>query len=72
MQVYDIMYIWLYKFANYRVNDILLCQILSPIVLIVLIWISRIVQSVIVKFLSIVIAIILYFFPLVINVFSVS
>lgn len=70
MQVYDTIYIWLYEFANYRVSDILLCRLLSPIALIILIWISRIVQSVIVKFLSIVIAIILYFFPLVINVFS--
>ncbi len=66
---YDGIYYNLFAFANYQVHGILLCRILAPIVLISLVWISRIISSVIVKFFSVMIALLLYFLPNIVSIF---
>lgn len=66
---YDGIYYNLFAFANYQVNGILLCRILAPIVLISLVWVSRIISSVIVKFFSVMIALLLYFLPNIVSIF---
>lgn len=66
---YDSIYIALHRFANYQVWGILLCRLLAPLVFVALLWISRIVSSVMLKFFSVLIAMMLYFFPAIINVF---
>jgi hypothetical protein len=66
---YDIIYYKMYTFSHYKVQGILLCRLLAPIVLISLLWVSRIISSVIIKFFSVLIAMLLYFFPNIVGVF---
>ena len=66
---YDLIYFKLYTFAHYQVHGILLCRLLAPIVLISLVWVSRIISSVIIKFFSVLIAMLLYFMPTIVGVF---
>lgn len=66
---YDQIFLALYKFANYEVYGVLICRLLAPIALITLLWVSRIISSVLVKFFSVIIALLLYFFPNVLNIF---
>lgn len=67
---YDGIYLYMCKFANYKINGLLLCRLLAPVALIILLWISRIVSSVIIKIFAVVIALMLYFFPTIINMFA--
>ena len=69
--MYETIYSYLYSFANYKVHGILFCRLIAPVVLIVLLWISRIVASFIIKIFAVGFAIILYFLPNVINIFVV-
>ncbi len=66
---YDGIYYNLFTFANYQIHGVLLCRILAPVVLISLVWISRIISSVIVKFFSVLIALLLYFLPNIVSIF---
>lgn len=66
---YESIFVMLYKFANYEVFGVLLCRLLAPVVLVALLWISRIVNNVLIKVFSVFIALILYFFPNIINNF---
>ncbi len=66
---YDSIYYNLYIFAGYQVRGILLCRILAPVVLISLVWVSRIISSVIVKFFAVLIALLLYFLPNIVSIF---
>jgi hypothetical protein len=66
---YDGVYRTLNAFANYKVHGILLCRMLAPIALISLVWVSRIISSVIVKFFSVIIALLLYFLPNIVIIF---
>lgn len=63
-------YVALWKLGNYRVGGILLCRLLAPVALVVLLWLSRLVQNLMIKILSIVVAMLLYFFPSVVNLFA--
>jgi hypothetical protein len=66
---YDSIYFNLFSFANYKIQGILLCRLLAPVALISLVWISRIISSVIVKFFSVLIALLLYFLPNIVSIF---
>jgi hypothetical protein len=67
--VYDQIYYLIYKFANYRIEGVLLCRLLAPLILLIIVWISRIIQSVMVKFFAVCIAALLYFLPTVVRLF---
>jgi hypothetical protein len=67
---YDAIYIALWKFANYKIGGILLCRLLAPLFLVILLWLSRVIQNVLVKFFSVLVAMLLYFLPNIINIFS--
>ncbi len=67
--IYDTIYLHIFEFANYTVHGVLVCRLLAPVVLLILLWISRIVVSVIVKIFAVFFAIILYFLPSVVNIF---
>jgi hypothetical protein len=67
--IYDQIYYVLYKFAHYRIEGYLLCRLLAPVSLLILVWISRLIQSVLVKFLAVGIAALLYSLPSVVSLF---
>lgn len=62
-------YTHLYDFAHYKVNGVLLCRLIAPVILVAMLWISRIVSSVPLKLFSVIIAIMFYFLPSVVGVF---
>lgn len=66
---YDFIYRLLYDFSTYRVYDMLLCRMLAPIVLVAILFVSRIIASSVVKFFAILIALIFYFLPSIVTVF---
>ncbi len=66
---YDRIYYTLYTLAGYEVRGILLCRLLAPIMLILLVWVSRIISSVIVKLFAVMIALLLYFLPNIVSIF---
>jgi len=61
--IYDTVFSWLYAFANYKIEGYYLCRLLTPFVLVVILWVSRIMLSFMVKLFAIVIAAILYYLP---------
>jgi hypothetical protein len=67
---YDAIYILLWKFANFEIWGVLLCRILAPIILVILLWLSRVIQNVLIKFFSVLVSMLLYFLPNIINIFS--
>jgi hypothetical protein len=67
---YDAIYILLWKFANCEIWGVLLCRILAPIILVILLWLSRVIQNVLIKFFSVLVSMLLYFLPNIINIFS--
>lgn len=66
---YDTLYVYLWKFANIKLYGVLLCRLLAPVILVVLLWISRIITSAAVEIFAVTFALILYFLPAVINIF---
>ena len=70
MGYYERVYWYLWYFSTIQVHGVLLCRLLAPVLLMVLIWISRLVSSVMVKFFAIAMAMILYFFPNVVGLFA--
>jgi hypothetical protein len=69
--MYETIYSYLCRFSNFKIHGMLFCRLLAPVVLIVLLWISRIVSSFTVKIFAVGFALILYFLPSVINIFVV-
>lgn len=69
---YTHIYMQLYHFTLYEVKGVPLCRLIAPVVLMVMLWISRIISSLPMKFFSVIIAIIFYYLPDVIGVFMVK
>jgi hypothetical protein len=67
--MYDSVFNYLYQFANYKMDGVPFCHILAFVVFIGLLFIARLISSVLLKFFSIMIAMLIYFFPQIINVF---
>jgi len=65
----DQIYYMLFRFAEYRIDGYLVCRLLAPLLLLALVWVSRMIQSVMLKFFAVSIAMLLYFFPSVVRLF---
>ncbi len=68
---YDTVYQALFAFSDYRIGGYLLCRLIAPVVLIIILWISRVMASPLMKLFACAIAVILYYFPSIITAFQV-
>lgn len=66
---YDEVYLYLLNIVNIKIFGILACRLLAPIILLVVLWISRIISSFLIKIFAIAIAMIVYFSPDVVSIF---